>query len=148
MIQKAQAKPPGTPHIVLMDDRVAVRPSGIDGCGVFAAANLPARRKLGEISGVLVRLPQARTRVAAARRIYLVELSRRYALDCSRGNVFKHLNHACQPNCYLRVFRKRVEVYTLRRIRSGTELTVDYGVTPHRGGMKCLCGAVGCRRKL
>lgn len=148
MLQKAQATNPEMPRMMRRDGCVVVRPSGIDGRGVFAVADLPARRKLGEVSGVLVRLPQARNHVAAARRIYLIELSRRYALDCSWGNVFKHLNHACRPNCYLRVFRKRVEVYTLRRIQAGAELTVDYGVTPHRGGMKCRCGAVGCRGRL
>jgi SET domain-containing protein len=148
MTHKAQARHPETIHIARVENRITVRPSGIEGRGVFAVGDLPARRKLGEISGVLVRLPHARIRVAAARRIYLIELSRRYALDCSRGNVFKHLNHACRPNCYLRVFRKRVEVYTLRRIRAGAELTVDYGVTPHRGGMKCRCGAAGCRGEL
>jgi len=148
MVMPAHAQSRKTSRWALRDGRVVVRPSGIEGRGVFAVADLPARRKLGEISGVLVRLPQARRRVAKARRIYLIELSRRYALDCSRGNVLKHLNHACAPNCYLRVFRKRVEVYTLRRIRAGAELTVDYGITPHRHGMQCRCGAVGCRRRL
>lgn len=80
--------------------------------------------------------------------IYLVEVSRRFALDCSTGNKFRHLNHSCEPNCYLRVFRRRVEVYTLRRIRAGSELTLDYNVTPHRGGMRCHCGSARCRKKL
>lgn len=147
-LQKLRARRSATTPIARMEDCVAVRPSDIDGRGVFAVAELPARRKLGEIAGIWVRLPEARNRVAAARRIYLIELNRRLALDCSRGNVFKHLNHACQPNCYLRVFRNRVEVYTLRRIRPGTELTVDYGVTPHRSGMQCRCGGESCRGRI
>lgn len=148
MMRRAQAKPPATRPLARVNHCVTIRPSKIDGWGVFAVTDLPARRKLGEISGILVRLPQARLRVAAARRIYLIELNQRVALDCSRGNGFKHLNHACRPNCYLRVFRKRVEVYTLQRIRAGTELTVDYGATPHRFGMQCRCGAEGCRGRL
>ena len=129
-------------------DWVAVRTSRINGRGLFAVIDLPRRRKLGEISGTLERLPRARAVVANLPKIYLIELSRRYALDCSRGNSFKHLNHSCEPNCYLRTCGKRVEVYTLHHIKAGTELTVDYGVTPHKTGMKCGCGAARCRRIL
>lgn len=115
---------------------------------MFALSALPARRKLGEISGRLVRLPAARRRIEGNRRIYFIELTRRHALDCSRGNAFRFLNHRCEPNCYLRVVNLRVEVYTLRAIAAGEELTLDYGETPHRGGMTCRCGAPGCRRRL
>ena len=129
-------------------DWVAVRTSRINGRGLFAVIDLPRRRKLGEISGTLERLPRARAVVANLPKIYLIELSRRYALDCARGNSFKYLNHSCEPNCYLRTCGKRVEVYTLHHIKAGTELTVDYGVTPHKTGMKCACGAARCRRIL
>ncbi len=87
-------------------DRTAdlvARASRINGRGVFARRALPARRKVGEVTGQLVRLPAARRRVENRRRIFLVELSTRTALDCSAGNVLRHLNHACAPNCYLRV---------------------------------------------
>lgn len=127
-------------------EALKVLPSGVHGRGLFAGIALPGRRKLGEISGRLVKLPEAWSTVARARKIYLVQVSRRYALDCSRGNSFRFLNHSCQPNCYLRVFRRRVEVYTLRSIGAGSELTVDYGNTPHRDGMRCTCGAERCRR--
>lgn len=129
-------------------DAVQVRRSSIEGQGVFAVRRLPGRRKLGELSGTLVRLPQARRAIERAPRIYFIELSRRLALDCRQGNAFRHLNHSCAPNCYLRIYRHRVEVYTLRPLAAGTELTVDYGVTPHRGGMSCACGAARCRGRL
>ena len=128
--------------------RIVVRDSQINGRGVFATGLLPKRRKLGEISGQLVRLRQARQVVERCSKIYFIELSRRLALDCSRGNAFKHLNHSCQPNCYLRIFLNRVEVYTMKTIRSGTELTVNYGVTPHVGGMVCSCGTASCVGRL
>ncbi|HWN97404.1 MAG TPA: SET domain-containing protein [Methylomirabilota bacterium] len=125
--------------------RLTVRASRINGRGLFPLTNLPARRKIGELHGELVKLPQARKAIESAAKIYFIELSRRLALDCSQGNHFKYLNHSCCPNCYLRVLQRRVEVYTLQRISSGTELTVDYGETPHRGGMKCRCGADNCK---
>lgn len=124
---------------------LAVRRSDIHGRGIFAVSALPARRKLGEVTGDRVRLPAAREAVARAPRIYLVELTRRFALDCSTGNDFRHLNHSCRPNCYMRISRGRVEVYSRGPIAAGTELTVDYGATPHEGGMTCRCGALRCK---
>lgn len=125
---------------------LAVRRSGIQGRGIFAVRELPGRRKLGEVTGKRVLLPEARRAVARQPRIYLVELTRRYALDCSTGNDFRHLNHSCQPNCYMRIHHGRVEVYSRSRpISGGTELTVDYGATPHEGGMSCRCGAPKCK---
>ena len=132
----------------LSDKATEVRSSPIQGRGLFACLNLPGRRKLGEISGRLVRLPQARKDIERAERIYFIELTDKWALECSEGNQFKHLNHSCSPNSYLRIIDKRVEVYTLRPIKRGEELTVDYGETPHKGGMHCECGASNCRGKL
>jgi SET domain-containing protein len=129
----------------LKTSATAVRPSPIQGQGLFATTSLPGRRKLGEISGQLVKLPQARKDIEHAERIYFIELTDAWALECSNGNQFKHLNHSCAPNCFLRIIGKRVEVYTLRSISYGTELTVDYGETPHKGGMRCQCGAPKCR---
>lgn len=129
----------------LSSNATRIHDSPIQGRGLFAATRLPGRRKLGEISGRLVRLPQARTQIEDAERIYFIELTDTWALECSDGNQFKHLNHSCSPNAYLRIIGKRVEVYTLRPIRSGEELTVDYGETPHKGGMRCQCGAANCR---
>ena len=132
----------------LSPEAVKVGASPIHGRGLFARVDLPSRRKLGELGGRLVRLPQARKEVEPLPVIYLVELSRRYALDCSAGGPFRHLNHSCEPNCFLRIRNRTVEVYTLRSVGSGSELTIDYGLTPHRGGMNCRCGTSKCRRRL
>jgi SET domain-containing protein len=86
--------------------------------------------------------------VEAAPRIYLVELGRGRALDCRRSNGFRHLNHSCSPNAYMRTVGTRLEIYTLRVVRAGEELTIDYGATPHRGGMVCRCGSPNCRAVL
>ncbi|MRR10289.1 SET domain-containing protein, partial [bacterium] len=119
---------------------VSVRPSAIHGRGVFADRALQARRKVGEVGGTIVDARRALRQIARRDRIYFVQLDERHGLDCSRGNALGMLNHSCAPNCYLRVFRHRVEVYSLRTIRNGEELTIDYGQTPHREGMRCACG--------
>jgi uncharacterized protein len=128
--------------------RFTIRSSPIHGQGLFAAVAIPRRMKLGEVSGVLRRLPGARRDMQRRGVIQLVEFDDEWALDCSQGNEFRHLNHCCQANCYLRLFRRRVEVYSRGAIAPGQELTVDYGETQHRGGMACGCGVPGCRGRL
>jgi hypothetical protein len=126
----------------------AVRRSRIHGRGLFTVTAIARRRKLGELSGELRRLPAARQDHQRRVVIQLVELSRRWALDCSSGNRFRYLNHSCQANCYLRLVRRRVEVYSRGPIPAGSELTADYGATMHRGGMSCRCGVPGCRSSI
>ena len=130
----------------LADCRVG--PSRIHGLGLFTGSAIGGRRKLGELSGALRRLPLARQEHQRRAVIQLVEFSRRWALDLTDGNAFRHLNHSCQANCYLRVIDRRVEVYSRAMIPAGAELTVDYGETMHRGGMACVCGAPGCRSRI
>lgn len=126
----------------------AIRTSRIHGVGVFTCAALPARRKIGELTGPLLPVREARRMVRHRVRIYLVEVDDRWALDCSGGSALGHINHSCRPNCYLRIVRRRVEVYTLRRVRANTELTIDYGETPHANGMACACGGPNCKGQL
>ncbi len=143
MARPAAAVPSAAPGA-----RYAVRRSRIHGRGLFAVAAIPCRRKLGELSGELRRLPAARQDHQRRTVIQLVELSRRWALDCSAGNRFRYLNHSCRANCYLRIVRRRVEIYSRGRIPAGSELTADYGQTMHRGGMNCRCGVAGCRSSI
>jgi uncharacterized protein len=129
-------------------DQLEARDSTIHGQGLFTRVDISGRCKLGEITGRLVKLPQARRKIETQPAIYFIELNDRYALDCSNGNIFKYLNHSCKPNCYLRIFRMRVEVYSLDYIEAGSELTLDYEETPHKNGMICTCGVDRCRGKI
>lgn len=125
-----------------------VRRSPVHGRGVFTKAELPGRRKLGELEGRVVARGPLRRRIRREPVIYYVALNPEEALDCRDGNAFSHLNHSCDANCYLRVVGRRVEVWSRRPVAAGEELTVDYGVTPHAGGMECGCGSAACRGRL
>src|SRR3954463_10247726 len=65
---------------------VDVKPSRIDGHGAFAAEPIPARRKIGEIRGESVSVKEARRRAKAQRRIMIVEVSHRTAIDASQSS--------------------------------------------------------------
>jgi SET domain-containing protein len=128
---------------------VAVRRSPIDGFGVFAAEDMPARRKIGEIRGESISVAEARRRARGKARIMIVEVSARKAIDASAStDPMRFTNHACRPNARLQIRDGRVEFYSLRPIRTGEEITVDYGPTHHEGTLRCRCGAPGCERWL
>jgi uncharacterized protein len=128
---------------------VQVRPSPIDGHGVFAAEPVPALAKIGEIRGEAISVEEARIRATRHERIMIVELSRRRAIDFTRStDPMRFTNHSCRPNARLSIENGRVEFYSLRVIAPGEELTVDYGETHHDGKLACRCGAQGCRGAL
>jgi SET domain-containing protein len=127
---------------------VEVKPSPIDGRGVFASDALRARRKIGELTGTLITQQEARRRAFSARRIAIVEFEDGLALDASKDKCFRYVNHSCTPNTYMRRVAHRVEFYALREIGPGEELTCDYGETHHEGKLPCRCGSEACRRRL
>jgi uncharacterized protein len=128
---------------------VLVRPSAIDGHGVFAAEPVGAHRKIGEIRGEAIPVHEARIRATRHERIMIVELSARRAIDFSKStDPMRFTNHSCLPNARLCLDYGRVEFYALRDIACGEELTVDYGQTHHEGRLACRCGAPGCRGAL
>jgi uncharacterized protein len=128
---------------------VVVRPSAIDGHGVFAAEPMAARLKVGEIRGESISVQEARIRATRHERIMIVELSPKKAIDFSRStDPMRFTNHSCQPNARLCIRAGRVEFYALRPILVGEEVTVDYGETHHEGKLRCQCGASGCRGAL
>ena len=126
--------------------RVAVRGSAIEGRGVFATKGIQARRKVGEFVGEIISEREGRRRAKTRRRISIVELDNGKSVDASRGgNEFRYLNHSCSPNTFIRIWGYRVEIYALRRIRRGEELTCDYGESHHDGKLPCVCGSEKCR---
>ena len=145
-------EPPARPRGLRTDPQkfaVHARPSRIDGQGAFAAEAVPARRKIGEIRGESVSVREARRRAAGAERIMMIEVSERRAIDASRSaDPLRFANHSCQPNAVLRIRQGRVEIYAMRAIAVGEEITVNYGETHHEGRLRCLCGAPGCVGRL
>ncbi|HEX2540073.1 MAG TPA: SET domain-containing protein-lysine N-methyltransferase [Caldimonas sp.] len=129
--------------------RVHVQPSRIDGQGVFAAEAIPPRRKIGEIRGEPISVREARRRARTLARIMIVETSERRAIDASASaDPLRFTNHSCAPNAVLRIRQGRVEIYAMRAIAAGEELTVDYGESHHEGRLACRCGAPRCAGRL
>jgi len=125
---------------------VKVSKSKIHGNGCYALAKIEAKRKIGSLAGKIISKREGRLKVKGNPSISLVELWNGKALDASENsNELRYINHSCKPNTYMRTFNNHVEFYTLRKIKTGEELTCNYGLTHHDGHKICTCGVPGCK---
>ncbi len=128
---------------------LTIKTSCIAGKGAFANNRIPAKRKLGNMTGEIISYREAQKRVKLQPHnvLYMVEFDTgNIALDASKqSNALRHINHSCNPNTYMRRAYQKVEFYTLRSIKKDEELTCDYGETHHDGKLPCRCGAANCR---
>ena len=125
---------------------VKVAKSKIAGKGAYALQTIPAKKKIGDLGGVIITMKEAIKLIKNLKVINLVELDNDLALNASaKPNDMRFINHSCDPNTYLRVMKNRVEFYALKKIKKGQELSCDYGETHHEGTLPCRCGAKNCR---
>ena len=123
--------------------RLRVGRSKIHGRGVYADQDIPPNRKVIEYKGEKITKKEARKRRQTP---YLFVLSHRWMLDGAvNGSGAELVNHSCAPNLVTRIFKGHIIYMSLRPIRKGEELTVDYNYDDTDETMRCICGAPSCR---
>lgn len=94
------------------------------GLGLFTLRDVPPGRRIIEYTGPLVTAEE----VARRRGKYFFEINDDYAIDGSpRSNIARYINHSCLPNAEAFVTGKRVWIWSKLEIKSGEEITLDYG---------------------
>ena len=128
-------------NLLRMSRLIKQRRSPIHGNGVFAIADIPAQTELIEYRGRLLTHAQADRLydgTSSSGHTFLFTLNESYVIDANvDGNVARWINHSCAPNCRAVVEESangkrredRVLIESVREIRSGEELTYDYGIT-------------------
>lgn len=109
--------------------RLAVRPSPIQGDGVFAAEDIPWGRKILEYRGALIDDTEAARRIADGANA-IMDLGGGQNIDgFDNGNGAALINHSrTKANCFL--LREKAKVWLVagvEGIKAGEELTYDYG---------------------
>jgi SET domain-containing protein len=133
-----------TPHI---DPRYAVfklsiRQSKIHRYGVYAREMIPANRKVIEYAGKRLNRREAKR----ADHTYLFVLDNYWSIDGAiGGSGAEIINHSCQPNLISRVMKGHILYLSLRVIKPGEELSVDYNFGRQTEQVRCFCGAPECR---
>jgi hypothetical protein len=132
--------------------RLKVHRSRIHRWGVFATEAIPARQKVIEYVGELVRCSRVlkvhkrRWKSSLHTAVYLLSLNKRWVANGAvGGNGAELINHCCDPNLAQRRAGGRVSFMSRRRIRAGEELTLDYRFHPDAEPIPCQCGSPNCR---
>ena len=117
------------------------------GKGVFAVREIKGGVVIYTLSGERMN-PEEMARRVNSKKEYIddpFQIGKRTYLDLNE--LSRTFNHSCDPNAGI---RKDSELFALRDIKKGEEITYDYSATiaPTRWHMKCKCGSKNCRKVL
>jgi SET domain-containing protein len=128
--------------------KIVIRRSKIHRYGVYAQESIPANRKVIEYTGERVNRREAKRR-GEGKFTYLFAVDNYWTLDGAvGGSGAEIINHSCEPNLVSRVMKGHVLYMSLRSIRPGEELTVDYHLDWNPPVTPCQCGTPKCRGTL
>jgi hypothetical protein len=121
-------------------EKLAIKRSSA-GLGLFAAVDIKKGVKVIEYTGEVISEAEANRRGGK----FLFEMNYKKTIDGKgRNNVARYINHSCKPNAYpeLNSTETRVFIFAKKNIRTGEEITYNYGkfyfdemIKPH--GCKC-----------
>jgi SET domain-containing protein len=125
--------------------RMILRESPIHRYGVYAAENIPGRRKVIEYTGERISRVETRRR-GLGPQTYLFTLDSYWTVDGSvGGSGAEYINHSCDPNLRASIVKGHILYISKRKIAAGEELTVDYNFSRKIEDVPCRCGALKCR---
>lgn len=127
--------------------KLEIKPSKIHRWGVYAAENIPPRRKVMEYTGERISRRETRRRSEEqGSMIYLFTLDNYWTVDGSvGGSGAQYINHCCDPNIQTVIRQGHILYMSKRAIRKGEELTVDYHFAKDIEKILCKCGSARCR---
>lgn len=123
---------------------VEVKPSRIEGLGIFATRAFRAGERIRQVNVVREITPASPIREDLGERVdYCSYPDGRVVLF---GYPDRHVNHSCDPNAWEQ-YEGIVSFLVARRdIAAGDEITCDYNVNITNGtAWPCRCGAARCR---
>lgn len=128
--------------------KLEIRRSKIHRYGVYALESIPANRKVMEYTGERCNRKETKKR-GEGEYTYLYTLNNYWTLDGAvGGSGAEIINHSCEPNLVGRVLKGHIIYMSLRSIKRGEELTIDYNFDKNTGHNKCECGTTSCRGTL
>lgn len=144
----SKPSPEGPVHINPLYACFGMRPacSSIHRWGIYATEFIPAGRKVIEYTGQRISRRETKRRADASDCIYLFTLDPYWTIDGSvGGSGAEYINHSCEPNLAARIIKGHILYMSLRNIKPGEELTVDYHFDKKVEKVPCRCGSIKCR---
>jgi hypothetical protein len=124
---------------------LAVKPSPIHRWGVYSEEDIPASQEVIEYAGELVGRNEMLRRVRRDKIYFYRRPGGRYLDGGVGGSGAEFVNHSCDPNVVARTRGKRLWFLSVRPIRAGEELTVNYNFRKGPKPIACRCGSPKCR---
>jgi uncharacterized protein len=122
---------------------VEVKPSPIEGLGVFACRAFDAGERIRRVNVVREITADAPLRKDLGERFDHCDYSNNKVMLI--GFPDRHLNHSCDPDAYIQYEEDGCYVVARRRITAGEEVTCDYNVNIANGSAwPCHCGSRRC----
>ncbi len=120
--------------------------SNIHRWGVYATEFIPAGRKVIEYTGERISRRETKRRADESEFTYLFTLDDYWTIDgAAGGSGAEYINHSCDPNLTSRIMKGHILYMSVRDIRRGEELTIDYHFDKKVDRVVCRCGSPKCR---
>ena len=99
-----------------------------------------------EYTGEKINRKDTKRRADTAEFNYLFTLDSYWTIDGSvGGSGAEFINHCCDANLEARIVSNHILYFTLRDIRKGEELSIDYRFSADVERYDCKCGFPNCR---
>jgi SET domain-containing protein len=126
--------------------KLRIGKSRIHRWGLFAAEAIPANRKVIEYTGEKINRRETKRRADTREHVYLFTLNSYWSIDGAvGGSGAECINHCCEPNLVSRILKDHILYFSMRDIRAGEELFIDYHFGADVEQVPCRCGAKTCR---
>ncbi len=123
---------------------VEIRPSSIEGLGLFATRPFCAGERIRQINVVREITPTSPLREELGERLDHCDYPNGKVILL--GTPDRYINHSCDPNAYVLYENDRSLLVARRDIPAGQEITCDYNINITGGtAWPCHCGSGRCR---
>ncbi len=126
--------------------RLRIGTSSIHRWGIYAEQDIPKNRKVIEYTGERISRRESKRRADLRGDVYLFTLDDYWNIDGAvNGSGAEFINHSCDPSLAARILKGHILYMSLRDIRRGEELTIDYRFDWDVEKVACRCAAEKCR---
>ncbi len=123
--------------MTLTRDRLILKRTNT-GLGLFTSEPIPTGKRIVEYVGPIVTSEEVDRRGGK----YFFEIDEEWAIDGSpRTNIARYINHSCRPNCEAIVSGRRIWIWSMKNIKAGEQITINYGKSYFDDHIK----PVGCK---
>ncbi|MCR4324761.1 MAG: SET domain-containing protein-lysine N-methyltransferase [Candidatus Curtissbacteria bacterium] len=122
---------------LIKDDFWETKKTKEKGLGVFAKKEIKAGTIIGDYLGKVIKTAEYDLD-RDQKHFYLMYFSDQASIYPNLKKPGIHLlNHSCEPNCWIYMYRGHTLVFALRKIKPSDELTISYMLSPKEECIAC-----------